>query len=162
VLIGIIILFLWTNSRHEGSHALMAYLEGFQVVDYALLPGIHEGGGFYFGYVLLPREVSWLTFAGPFISDLILVLIVSFILFQYRTIRFFNVFILFGFISPLIELIYNYQGGFWRMTSDVYRLHKDLPSAIVHLYFISLIVGVIFMIQFFRKRRLEIVNSNDN
>jgi len=156
-IVALVILFIWTNARHEGSHALMASLEGASVPECKLFPGIHPNGSYYFGYVLISGGTSWLTIAGPFFSDLILLLITLTILIWKRNIKFYKIIFLLGFISPLIDLLYNYQGGFWRTISDVYRLNELLPKAIVHFYFISLIIGTISLMFFFRKRRVESV-----
>ena len=70
-------LVLWTTARHEGSHALAALYEGFEIQEIRLLPGMHKELGFYFGYVEHSGEVTWLTGAAPFIADVALLLIAS-------------------------------------------------------------------------------------
>lgn len=148
----IIAFILWTTSRHEGSHALMAYLEGAEILELKLLPGIHEELGFYFGYVKHSGDTTWLTESAPFFSDLILVFITSLILTFKRPARFYNEILLFGFGSPIVDLIYNYQGGLWRSGTDVSDLLELLPKSLVHASFILAIVLSIVFFLYFRKR----------
>ena len=67
----------WTTLRHEVSHALAAVLEGAEILQLRLLPGIHDELGFYFGYVEHDGDVTWLTDAAPFITDSVLLLLAA-------------------------------------------------------------------------------------
>ena len=154
-----IIIFYWTIARHEGSHAVMAYWEGAEINEISLFPGIHEDLGFYFAYVKHSEGTSWLTEAAPYISDILLILITSALLFWKRNIIFFDAIILLGLISPLIDLIYNYQGGLWRSGTDVSDMLELLPKTLVHCAFIVSIVSVILLLRLFRTRRLKTTGS---
>jgi hypothetical protein len=150
-----LVIFYWTIARHEGSHALMASLEGADIQELRLLPGIHKDAGFYFGYVEYSEDTSWLTEAASFFSDFLLLLITSLILLWKPGIKYFKEILLLGFISPIIDLIYNYQGGLWRPGTDVYDLLTLLPRAVVHFSYILTIVIAILLLLFFRSRRLK-------
>jgi hypothetical protein len=156
----IIAFILWTTARHEGSHALMAYLEGAQIKELQLLPGVHEDLGFYFGYVKHSGDTTWLTESAPFYADLIIVLITCLILTFLRPIRFHNELLLFGFGSPIVDLIYNYQGGLWRSGTDVSDLLELLPKGLVHTSFILAIVLSVMFFLYFRKRKIKTTPNN--
>jgi len=64
----IVAMILWTTARHEASHALVAWLEGAEISELRLLPGMHPELGFYFGYVMHSGETTWLTTAAPFVA----------------------------------------------------------------------------------------------
>lgn len=150
------IMFYWTIARHEGSHALMARLEGAEIREIKLLPGIHKDLGFYFAYVNHAGETSWLTEAAPFFSDLLLMFIASAFLYWKRGTRYYNALLLLGFISPIIDLVYNYQGGLWREGTDVSDLLVHVPEAFVHIAFVTSILGANCALVFFRKRRINL------
>ncbi len=57
-----------------------------------------------------------------------------------RTSRLWLPLFLVGAVSPLIDLAYNYQGGFWRVGTDVHDLFLALPDLIVHGFFLVTIV----------------------
>jgi len=157
--IAIIAFILWTTARHEGSHALMAYLEGAEIIEMKLLPGIHKELGFYFGYVKHSGDTTWLTEAAPFFSDLIIIIITSAILFYSRIKRFHIVFLFYGIGSPIVDLIYNYQGGLWRKGTDVSDLLEILPKGLVHTLFILAIVLSVLTFLYFRKRNKTTSNN---
>ncbi|MEM7738138.1 MAG: M50 family metallopeptidase [Deinococcota bacterium] len=69
-----------TTFRHEGSHALAAWLQGIEVIEVRLLPGVREDMGFYFGYVIRGDGGTWLIDAAPFISAVVWFLIAYVIL----------------------------------------------------------------------------------
>ena len=157
--ITIIAFVLWTTARHEGSHAFMAYLEGAEIIEMKLLPGIHKELGFYFGYVKHSGDTTWLTEAAPFFSDLIIIIITSAILIFSRIKRFHNVVLFFGIGSPIVDLIYNYQGGLWRTGTDVSDLLEILPKSLVHTSFILAIVLSVLTFLYFRKRNITTSNN---
>lgn len=154
-LIIVIAFILWTTTRHEGSHAIMAYLEGAEIKELRLLPGIHKDLGFYFGYVKHAGDTTWLTESAPFFSDLILIIITGLILTYIRGIKFHDELLLFGMGSPIVDLIYNYQGGLWRKGTDVSDLLELLPESWVHTSFILTISISVMLFLYFRKRRIK-------
>lgn len=148
---------IWTTSRHEGSHALAASLEGATIEEVRLLPGIHPELGFYFGYVKHSGDTSWLTDAAPFLSDAALILATIVLLTLPMSGRARFLVVLFGLLSPLIDLAYNYQGGFWRAGTDVNDLFAVLPDWIVHAFFVVAMAVAVMSMR--RQRRLR--RSND-
>lgn len=146
----ILVLVIWTTSRHEASHAFMAWLEGSEIQQLRIFPGYTEELGFFFGYVIHSGDTTWLTDAAPFLSDLLLVLITIALLSLIPQVRFKKEILFLGFISPLADLAYNYQGGFWREGTDVHDLFIALPDVWVHLYFL---VSIIASFALFRKFR---------
>lgn len=145
---------LWTTARHEASHALVVWLQGGVIDDMALLPGIHPEAGFYFGYVIHSGDTTWLVDAAPYLADLALLLLVLFLTRvkldwgRYRT-----AVLYFGVISPLVNLIYGYQGGLWRPATDVADLRAILPPPLVHLYFAAAIGLAIYLLRWLRRIR---------
>ncbi|MEM6432208.1 MAG: M50 family metallopeptidase [Deinococcota bacterium] len=131
-----LLIILVTTFRHEGSHALATVLQGVELIEVRLLPGVREDVGFYFGYVIRGDGGTWLIDAAPFISAVVWFLI-AYIILRNRTLpnRLWLLVFLIGIVSPLVDLIYNYQGGFWREGSDVADLLVSLPDVVVHLYF---------------------------
>lgn len=134
------LIFYWTIARHEGSHALMAYLEGANINKLKLIPGVNKELGFYFGYVEHSENTSWLTEAAPYFADILILVITFSILFWNPKIKNYKIILFFGFLSPIIDLVYNYQGGFWREGNDFYDLLILLPETVVHLTFILVII----------------------
>lgn len=151
----IIIFILWTTIRHEGSHALVAYTEGAEILELKLLPGIHKELGFYFGYVKHSGDTSWLTEAAPFFSDTLCILISLYFIIKLRLKIQYRYLIVFGIISPVVDLIYNYQGGFWREGSDVNDLFNLLPNWIVHIYFILSILLGFYVVNYYRRKKIS-------
>lgn len=133
----LIAMVLWTTARHEGSHALAAWLEGAEISEVRLLPGVNPELGFYFGYVVHSGETTWLTAAAPFLADAV-VLLCAGLLIRWLAVgprgRF--AFVMLGLVSPLADLVYNYQGGLWREGTDVRDLFLALPDAPVHGFFL--------------------------
>jgi hypothetical protein len=135
----------------------MAFLEGAEIEEMRLLPGIHEELGFYLGYVKHSGGTTWLTESAPFLTDVLIILLTTLLLYWKPAIRFKNEILLFGYLSPIGDLIYNYQGGFWRAGTDVADLHLLLPNSIVHAFFIiSIVVG---MIGYFKLRRQNVPST---
>lgn len=150
------LIFYWTIARHEGSHALMAHLEGANIEELKLIPGIHEELGFYFGYVEYSKDTSWLTEAAPYFADILILALTFTILFWKPEIKFYKIILYFGFLSPIINLVYNYQGGFWREGNDFYDLLNLLPKVVVHLTFISVLITACALLMVFRNYRTKI------
>jgi hypothetical protein len=149
----IIAFILWTTARHEGSHALMAYLEGSKIEELRLLPGIHDELGFYFGYVKHSGDTTWLTECAPFFSDLLVLFLTTILLLKLKVKKYYREILLFGFISPVVDLIYNYQGGLWRSGTDVSDMLTLLPNWVVHSSFILTIGCSIYGLIYFRNKQ---------
>ena len=135
------LLILVTTFRHEGSHALAALLQGVELIEVRLLPGVRDDVGFYFGYVIRGEGGTWLIDAAPFVTAVVWFLL-AYLLLRRPSFpeRFWRPAFIIGAVSPLVDLIYNYQGGFWRRGTDVADLLASLPDLVVHLYFVSAIV----------------------
>lgn len=134
--------------RHEGSHALAAVLGGSEITRIRLLPGIHDELGFYFGYVEYSGEANWLTDAAPFIADILLLTIAAILLARVvRATRWRFLLLLFGIISPLVDLVYGYFSGLWREGSDVADLLAQLHPIPVHLFFIAAIASAFVLMR---------------
>ena len=145
---------LWTSARHEASHALAVWLQGGVIEDMALLPGIHPEAGFYFGYVIHTGNTTWLVDATPYLEDLALLLSILLLTrMQLDWGRYRTAVLYFGVISPLVNLIYGYQGGFWRPATDVADLFAVLPAPLVHLYFVAAIGLAIYLLRWLRRIR---------
>jgi hypothetical protein len=152
-IIIVIAFILWTTARHEASHALVAHLEGSKIEELRLLPGIHDELGFYFGYVKHSGNTTWLSECAPFFSDLIIVLLTTIILMKITFKKYYREVLFFGFVSPIVDLIYNYQGGLWRSGTDVSDMLTLLPDWAVHSSFILTICGSIYAFIYFRNRQ---------
>lgn len=133
---------IWlTIARHEGAHALAAWLQGVPINRVRLIPGYDEELGFYFGFVSRGDGGTWLIDAAPFIAALIWSAAFYFILRRLgRQSSWWMPLFLIGMISPIADIIYNYQGGFWREGTDVWDLFQALPDAVVHVGFLACIL----------------------
>ena len=140
----IIATILLTTIRHEGAHLLASWVSGVPVHEVRLLPGFDPELGFYFGYVARGAEGGWLIDAAPFIAA---VAWFAFFASVYaRTPRSSPMrlpLFLIGLVSPIADLAYNYQGGLWRMGTDVWDLFQALPPALVHGFFILSILWMV-------------------
>ena len=155
-LILVILLIIVTTFRHEGSHALATLLQGVELIEVRLLPGYREDVGFYFGYVIRGDGGNWLILAAPFLTAVIWFALAFMLLRQLRMPgRWWSAVFLLGIVSPLIDLVYNYQGGFWRAGSDVARLLDSLPDPVVHLGFLTAIALCILGLLNIRDSRPE-------
>jgi hypothetical protein len=124
-----------TTLRHEGSHALAALLEGCEVTDFVILPSLR--GGFTFGYTALAGDPGWPVYAAPYFCDLLTfgaALLVCLLVGRIPRWVWLNIVVI-GIVGPLVDSVYNYQGGFWRSGTDVARLFAGLPDLPVHLCF---------------------------
>ncbi|MBT8062885.1 MAG: hypothetical protein HKO64_05760 [Xanthomonadales bacterium] len=137
-----------TTFRHEGAHALAAWLQGVPINDMKLLPGIHPELGFYFGYVSRGDGGNWIIDAAPYAAAILWFVFFSPI--YRRTVRhskwrlpLFAV----GIVSPIADLAYNYQGGLWREGTDVWDLLQALPAPVVHAAYL---VAIFWMISYAR------------
>lgn len=134
------LLIVVTTFRHEGAHALMAWLQGVEIMEMRLWPGYREDIGFYFGYVMRGEGGTWLVDAAPFWAALLWCGIAYLILRRVKLSKTSRILALVvGIVSPLVDLLYNYQGGFWREGTDVADLFLALPDPVVHVYFLCAI-----------------------
>ncbi|MDH3531588.1 MAG: hypothetical protein OEO82_01585 [Gammaproteobacteria bacterium] len=146
----IIFVVLLTTARHEGSHALVAWAQGATIHEVRLLPGVNPDLGFYFGYVSRDDGGTWLIDAAPFGAALIWFGAAFLMLKRLpRTSGSWMPLFVVGTISPLADLIYNYQGGLWRHGTDVKELLAALPNLFVHLFFVvaigTCVVGILHL-----------------
>jgi len=145
---------LWTTARHEASHALTAWLGGTQILEMKLLPGIHPEAGFYFGYVIYGGDTTWLVRAAPYLVDGVLLLcVLVLVTLDIDWKRYRMPILLFGVISPLVDLAYSYQGGLWRPSTDVAGLLVTLPAGVVHFYFLGTIGVSVWLLRKARAAR---------
>lgn len=134
----VILLMIWlTTVRHESAHWIAAVLQDVEVSEVRLLPGIHPELGFYFGYVARGDGGTWLIDAAPFFAAMVWFTAAWLLLRRLEPDSKLRLPVLFiGCVSPLIDLAYNYQGGFWREGTDVHDLFEALPDVLVHGYFL--------------------------
>lgn len=122
--------------RHEGSHALVALLEGATIQRFVFWPSWWRGA-FYWGYVVWSGPTTWLAVAAPYLGDLLTFSIVFAICTRLQVRRHWiwvNLVIL-GLISPLVNSAWEYYKGLRTGSGDVgYLLAVLLPPA-VHAYF---------------------------
>lgn len=145
---------LWTTARHEASHATAAWLEDTRVVDMALLPGMHPEAGFYFGYVIYDGDTSSLVRAAPYMVDGALILgVLLLVTLGSAWKRYRLPVLLFGVVSPLADLVYSYQGGLWRSSTDVADLLTTMPGLLIHLYFLCAIAIGVWLLVHMRSGR---------
>ncbi len=134
--------------RHEASHALVALLEGARIRAFVIWPTLSQQGRITWGYVSWAGNTSWLTTAAPYACDLLTYALCFWLCmtrpFSRRWV-WLNLVIL-GLVSPLINSLYNYMGGFFK-SNDVGRLLQTLPPVTVHLYFlVSISIYIIGLI----------------
>lgn len=121
--------------RHEGGHALAAWLQGAQITEFVFLPGFRNGQ-LFFGYVSWIGETNWLTTAAPYFLDLITFLIFFTLTFSGRFKRHWlwvNL-VIFGVLSPLLNSGYQYLKPGLGLRGDIGWLLETLPGGWVHLY----------------------------
>lgn len=153
---------LWTTSRHEASHALAAWSEGADIQKIQLLPEISDELGFTFGYVQSSGEVSWLTDAAPFMVDVLLMISAGFLLSKLKPQgRWYFIIMLFGIVSPLIDIAYGYLQGQWRAGTDVADLLRQGPDLLVHTMFLASIGLGVYLLRRARRRKSGDLESDD-
>lgn len=130
--------------RHEASHALVAWLQGADIVKFTILPGIHENGRFYWGYVVWRGgQVNWLTTAAPYLCDLLTFALFFALCMTWVTSHrwlWLNAAIL-GMASPWLNSLYSYTSGLIWGRNDAEKLLKALPDGAVHAYFVLTLAG---------------------
>jgi hypothetical protein len=128
--------------RHEGAHALFAWLEGAHIQEFVFWPSIHDTRGFRWGYVMWEGDTTWLSTAAPYFMDLLTFLLFFWVCmrthFKHRWLWVNAIAI--GLLSPFINSAYNYWAGLDSL-NDVGKLLRDLPPLSVHLYFIVTLAG---------------------
>jgi hypothetical protein len=154
-LAAILVVELVSTARHEGSHALIAWIEGAHIDEVRLLPGINAQLGFYFGLVRHHGgRVTWLVGAAPFLSAAAMLVAYYFWARKPRPLGVVRTgVILLCLVSPFVDLAWNYSKGFWRPTSDVARLLNDLPTLAVHGFFTCSLVLAVLLIMSLRQER---------
>lgn len=126
--------------RHEGSHALVAFLCGAHIDAFVFWPTLKPEGGILWGYVNWSGNVNWFVLAAPYIVDLLTFTVFFLLCARFHRVRpwvWLNMLIV-GIISPLFNSLYNYRALFFGYASanDVTRLAQVLPDSLVHLYFL--------------------------
>ena len=138
--------------RHEGSHALAAMLQGATIQEFVFWPSM-IGGNFYWGYVRWSGFTNWLTIAAPYFNDLVWFLIFYFIFKKIRIKRrwlWVNLIII-GLISPSTNSGYAYLRALVGTQNDFTTLLIDLPSVLVHAYFIITLTVYVTVLYSFLK-----------
>lgn len=125
------------TARHEGSHALLAILEGAKIEQFVILPSIVRGH-FLWGYVQWSGQTDWVPVAAPYLCDLLTYLVFFFICthIPFRSHWVWVNLIILGLVSPLINSTYQYIISFTSPTSDIAQLLNQLPQLAVHSYFV--------------------------
>ncbi len=126
--------------RHEAGHALVGLLEGARIAEFRFLPIVD--GRFRpldWGVVRFAGEVSWLTYAGPYLGDLLTFALAFALLmkvrFRHRWV-WLNLFIL-GLAGPLLNSFLLYICGLQGRGSDARVLMAALPAGVYHGYFVG-------------------------
>ncbi len=140
--------------RHEALHTIGAHMEGAQVTEFVFFPSFHHEIGFRWGYVSLGGDTSWVTYSAPYLGDmftyLCFFLICMFVVNIPRWL-WLNLGIV-GLLSPILNSLYNYLRGFFRPNTDVAVLFRELPSMLVHVYFIGTLllycIGVYIVVRY--------------
>ena len=120
--------------RHEAAHAIVATMQGAEVLKFTFWPSYYENGKFYFGYVLWQGgETNWLVDAAPYFIDLltysVFFPVVYWVRFRWHG-QWLNLVIV-GLLSPIVNTLYNYVRG-----GDVRDLLAVLPNFWVHVCFL--------------------------
>jgi Peptidase M50B-like len=140
--------------RHEGSHALIATVEGAHVSKFVVYPQT-DLGRFTWGYTEWSGATSWVTTAAPYLCDLLWFVGFFFLVTRipWRNHMVWLNLVIFGLISPLLNSGVQWIVGFFSPPADVGQLRTDLPDALVQIYFIltigAYLVGLYAV--FFRK-----------
>lgn len=114
--------------RHEMSHAVVAHLQGAEILELTFWPSTYNGKSYY-GYVLWQGETTWLAIAAPYFCDILTYGIIFPLVLLKRFKRhwlWLNLVII-GLISPMVNSLYNYLRG-----TDVQKLYEALPDLLIH------------------------------
>lgn len=143
--------------RHEGAHAVAAWLEGARVTQFVFWPSFQQDV-LYWGFVRISGTTDWFFLAAPYFFDMITFSIFFALMFfaPFRRKWIWLNLVIIGMISPLINSLYNY----WRSAgaiNDINRLFQELPGGLVHAYFISTLtfylVGTLAVVRYSRTAR---------
>ncbi|NUT05822.1 MAG: hypothetical protein HOV76_20315 [Hamadaea sp.] len=135
--------------RHEGSHALVANLEGADVTNFVFWPQT-DLGRFTWGYTEWTGSTGWATDAAPYLCDL-LWFVGFFLLLTRAPIRNHVVWLnlaIIGLLSPLVNSFVQWMAGiFGSPETDVAKWLDAWPDFVVHLYFFvtvtAYVVGIL-------------------
>ena len=152
--------------RHEGSHALVALLQGARVTEFVFWPSFTKYG-FYWGYVRITGSTDWVFFAAPYLVDLI-TFSIFFCVCMWLLIRrkwiWFNLVII-GLISPFANSLYNYWGSAGSR-NDVGKLLDVLPGNVIHGYFLLTlsvyVLGIFLVFRFSKTSRFMKTHKGEN
>jgi len=132
--------------RHELSHAVVAHLQGAEILELTFWPSTYNGK-FYFGYVVWQGDTNWLTMAAPYFCDILTYGLFFPLVFlrQFKRHWLWLNLVIIGLISPLVNSLHNYLFG-----SDVRRLYEDLPALPVHgCFLLGLGLGLLGLVLVF-------------
>ena len=124
--------------RHEGSHALVAKIEGADVTKFIFWPNT-DLGRFTWGYTQWTGDTSWATIAAPYFCDLIWFVGFFFLITRVpiRNHMLWLNLVIIGLISPLLNSFVQWMAGiFGSPETDVAKWLADGPDALIHLYFL--------------------------
>lgn len=119
--------------RHEMLHAVVAALEGSQILEIVFWPTLNAKGGIQWGYVRWQEDTNWLCLAAPYFCDLliaIITLIILMLISMHRHWLWINLMAI-GLASPIVNSTFNYILG-----SDGVKLRAAIPPMWVHGYFL--------------------------
>ena len=131
--------------RHEASHAVMGMIEGARVQQLVFRPHLRETGWpIDWGHVSFDGPTTWLTTAAPYFVDPLTFGLFFLVCRYLRPPRWvwLNLVII-GMVSPLINSAYAYLSSFWRPSSDVTRLLREVPPCAVHVYFVVTMIAYV-------------------
>jgi hypothetical protein len=123
--------------RHEGSHALLATVEGAKVTKLVIWPST-DLGRFTWGYTQWTGQTDWVVSFAPYLCDLIW--FVGFFLLctriRWRNHLLWLNLVIFGLISPLVNSGLQWIVGFLSPASDIGVVRTQIPDVLVQLYFL--------------------------
>jgi hypothetical protein len=131
--------------RHEGSHALVAKIEGANITKVVLWPNT-DLGRFTWGYTQWDGQTSWLTTAAPYFCDLIWFVGFFFLVTRVpiRNHMLWLNLVIVGLISPLVNSFVQWMAGiFGSSQTDVAKWLADGPDGLIHLYFLLTIAAYV-------------------
>jgi hypothetical protein len=130
------------TARHEGSHALVALIEGAKIEQFVILPSIKSyqallEGRILWGYVVWSGPTDWVPVAAPYLCDLLTYLVFFFVCtrLSFRRHWAWVNLIIVGLISPLVNSGYQYVIAFIGRGTDIPWLLNALPPLAIHVYF---------------------------
>jgi hypothetical protein len=130
--------------RHEGSHALVAVLQGATITSFRILPFMHPERGFCWGGVnWVGGQPTALAIAAPYLADLLVFALLGVLCAAFPRMprwAWLNCFII-GVVSPLIDTAYNYRGFLVGRQNDVAYLGRVHGATAMHVLFATAILG---------------------